>query len=78
MEFIHKLSSRKFLAAAAGLVAGLAMIFGLDEGVVTSVSGAVLSLCSVVTYVIAEGRIDAEGVKKAAEDVQKVIDELTE
>ena len=66
------------MAAAAGLVAGLAMIFGLDEGVFTSVSGAVLSLCSVVTYVIAEGRIDAEGVKKAAEDVQKVIDELTE
>ena len=76
MKFLRKLSSRKLWAAAAGLAAGLAMVFGLDEGVVTSVAGAVVSLGSVVAYIAAEGRIDAEGVKKAAEDVQEAIDEL--
>ena len=76
MEFFRKLSSRKLLAAAAGLIAGLAMVFGLDEGVVISVAGAAVSLGSVVAYIAAEGRIDAEGVKKAAEDIQEAIDEL--
>ncbi len=76
MEFFRKLSSRKLWAAAAGLIAGLAMVFGLDEGVVISVAGAAVSLGSVVAYIAAEGRIDAEGVKKAAEDIQEAIDEL--
>ena len=76
MEFFRKLSSRKLWAAAAGLIAGLAMVFGLDEGVVISVAGAAVSLGSVVAYIVAEGRIDAEGVKKAAEDIQAAIDEL--
>ena len=76
MEFLRKISSRKLWAAAAGLIAGLAMLFGLDEGVVTSVAGAVVSLGSVVAYIAAEGRIAAAGVKKAAEDVQEAMDEL--
>lgn len=76
MEFFRKLSSRNLWAAAAGLGAGLAMVFGLDEGVVTSVAGAAVSLGSVVAYIAAEGRIDAEGVKKAAAAIQAAIDEL--
>lgn len=76
MEFLRKISSRKLWAAGAGLIAGLAMVFGLDESVVTSVAGAAVSLGSVVAYIAAEGRIDAEGVKKAAEDIQEAIDEL--
>lgn len=76
MEFLRKISSCKLWAAGAGLIAGLAMVFGLDESVVTSVAGAAVSLGSVVAYIAAEGRIDAEGVKKAAEDIQEAIDEL--
>lgn len=76
MEFFRKLSSRKLWAAAAGLIAGLAMVFGLDEGVVIRVAGAAVSLGSVVAYIVAEGRIDAEGVKKAAAAIQAAIDEL--
>lgn len=55
----RKLSSRKLWAAVAGLVAGLAMVFGLDEGVITDVAGAVVSAASVAVYMIAEGRVDA-------------------
>lgn len=66
----QKLSSRKLWAAVAGIVTGLAMVFGLDEGTVSSVAGAVVSLASVVAYIVTEGKVDAEGVKKAAEDVQ--------
>lgn len=68
---MKKLSSRKLWAAVAGLVAGLAMVFGLDEGIITTVSGAVVTVASVIIYIVTEGRVDAAAVKKAAEDVAK-------
>ena len=70
IDWKRKLSSRKLWAAVAGIVAGLAMVFGLDESTVSSVAGAVVSVASVVAYIITEGRVDAESVKKAVEDVQ--------
>ena len=66
----EKLSSRKLWAAIAGIVTGLAMVFGLDEHVITSVAGAVVSVASVVTYIVTEGKVDAAAVKDAVEDVQ--------
>lgn len=67
----RKLSSRKLWAAIAGVVTGLSMVFGLDENVITSVAGAVVSLASVITYIITEGKVDAAAVKGAIEDVQE-------
>ena len=69
----RKLSSRKLWAAVAGLIAGLAMVFGLDENTVTSVAGAVVSVASVVTYIITEGKVDAAAVKDAVEGVQNAV-----
>ncbi len=77
-SILRKLSSRKLWAAVAGLVTGLAMVFGLDEGVVTSVSGAVVSVASVVAYIITEGRVDAAAVKTAVEDVQEAVETVSE
>lgn len=31
--FVEKIKSRKFLAAVAGVVTGLAMVFGLDDSI---------------------------------------------
>lgn len=75
MAILKKLTSRKFLAAVAGFIAGLAMVFGLDEGIVSSVAGAVVSIASVVTYIITEGCIDAAAVGEA---VATAIEEITE
>ena len=76
IDWKRKLSSRKFLAACAGFVVGLAMVFGLDESVISNVSGAVVSVASVVVYIITEGKVDAEGVKKAVEDVQNTVEDM--
>lgn len=75
-EFLNKLKSRKFLAALAGIVTGLSMIFGLDENIITTVTGAVTALGSVVVYVAAEGKIDAEAVKQALIEAEKAKDAL--
>ena len=78
MEMLkQKLSSRKLWAAIAGLVMGLSMVFGLDETTVSTAAGAVVSLVSVVTYIVAEGRIDAAAVGDAAGKVQDAIDAVT-
>ena len=76
IDWKRKLSSRKLWAAVAGIVTGLAMVFGLDEGTISNVAGAVVSVASVVAYLIAEGRVDAEGVKKAVDDVQDAVDDI--
>lgn len=67
---MRKLSSRKLWAAVAGIVVGLSMVFGLDENTISTVAGAVVSVMSVITYIITEGKIDAESVKSAIEDIQ--------
>lgn len=73
-SMVRKLSSRKLWAAVAGVVAGLTMVFGLDETVISTVAGAVVSVMSVITYIITEGKIDAEGVKNAIENIQDGIE----
>lgn len=75
MENIKKkLSSRKLWAAVAGVVVGVATIFGADAGEISTVAGAVVSLFSVVAYIITEGRIDAAAVGDAAGKLQDAID----
>ena len=79
--FLKKLTSRKFLTCVAGVVLGVCMIFGLDEGTVNVIAGAVTSLVSVVMYIYAEGKIDAaavEKIKDAAEKVEDAVDVVVE
>lgn len=71
IDWKQKLSSRKLWAAVAGIVTGLAMVFGLDEGTISNVAGAVVSLASIVAYIITEGDVDATRVRQAAEDAKK-------
>lgn len=67
----EKFTSRKFLACLAGVVIGLCTVFGLEQNTVTTVSGAVVSLASLVTYILAEGKIDAAAVLSAVEILQE-------
>lgn len=78
MNIKRKLSSRKLWAAIAGFIAGLAIVFGLDESIINTVAGAVVSIGSVVTYIVTEGHIDKESVGNAAGAIQDAIDSLEE
>ena len=72
-KFISKLTSRKFLTCVAGVVMGLCMVFGLDEGTVSTIAGAVTSVVSVVMYMYTEGKVDAAAVKNAADKVESAV-----
>lgn len=68
---MKKLTSRKFLAAAAGVVVGISMVFGLDEGVISTVAGAVTAAASLISYITTEGKIDAASVRTAAQAAEE-------
>lgn len=72
-----KLSSRKLWAAVAGVVMGLAMVFGLEEDLITTVAGSVVSLASIVSYIVTEGIVDAEGVSIVLAAAETAIASLT-
>ena len=68
MKFTQKLTSRKLITAIVGIIAGIAVAFGLDGGEISTVAGTVMSLCSAVAYIITEGKIDAAAVKRNGEN----------
>lgn len=75
---LNKLTSRKLWMAIAGVATGIAMALGADTTDVTTVAGAITALVSVVTYIITEGKVDAEGVKAAIEATQEAVETITE
>lgn len=75
---LEKLKSRKLWAAIAGLISGLSIIFGVDTSVSSTVSGAVVSVASIITYIITEGKIDAARAAATLQKVQEAVTVLTE
>lgn len=73
---LKKLSSRKLWAAVVGIATGLGLVFGLDENIISTVSGAVVALASAITYIITEGKVDAAAVKTAVESVQTAVETI--
>ena len=62
IDWVSKLTSRKFWVAVAGLVSGLIIFFGGAEETATQVTALIMSAASVVAYVLGEGLIDASHV----------------
>ncbi len=73
---LEKLKSRKLWAAAVGVIVGVAMIFGLDEGAISTVSGAVVTIASTLGYMIAEAKVDAASVQSVIDSAKTIVDEV--
>ncbi len=72
-DIIRKLTSRKLWVALAGVVTGIAMIFGAEGGEITDIAGAVTTIASAAAYIIAEAFVDA--ANKLPETTEKGADE---
>lgn len=59
IDWVRKLSSRKFWVAVAGLISGLIIYFGGSTERATATEGIVMSIASIVVYLLAEGITDA-------------------
>ncbi|MCI1960238.1 MAG: hypothetical protein LKJ25_11530 [Clostridia bacterium] len=75
--FIKKLSSRKLWACIAGVAVGIATALGADSSTIQTISGAVISAVSLITYISAEAKIDAAGTGNTAK-IDAVIDKIKE
>ena len=63
IDWVSKLTSRKFWMAVCGLVSGLLLAFKMDEGMVNEITGCIMAAASVVAYIIGEGLADAASAK---------------
>ena len=75
-DILKKFTSRKFVTALCGIVIGVVVAFGYNASDIQTVAGAATSLISLVTYIIAEGKIDANRVKETIEDVQDAVETI--
>lgn len=66
MDWKRKLTSRKLWLAVAGLVVGVLALFGVDANATQQISGVIMSLGSVVAYIVGEGLVDAAGASSSA------------
>ena len=63
-----KFTSRKFIAAIAGILTGIALIISGN-----TVEGASAVMTSIVAYIVAEGYVDGKAVKNTIEISQDVL-----
>ena len=73
---VKKLTSRKLWMAIAGVATGIAMVLGVDGTEISTVAGGVVALLSAMTYIIIEGKVDAESVKNAVLGAQEAVDAI--
>ena len=75
---MEKLKSRKLWTAVLGVIAGVALAFGVEAEEISAVAGAVTAAVSVVSYIFTEGKIDVERVKTAAAAAETARQALTD
>ncbi len=72
MNYIRKLTSRKFLLALVGVASGLALAFGVDGNEITqmvsAVGGIIAAAGSAIAYINAEAKVDAAAAGKGNPD----------
>lgn len=73
-QILTKLMSRKLWACAAGVCTGVYMIIGGNQADIVKVIGAVCTVISSVSYMIAEGAVDAARVKAAADSGKEIVE----
>ncbi|MCI1959201.1 MAG: hypothetical protein LKJ25_06215 [Clostridia bacterium] len=72
---IKKLSSRKLWACIAGVAVGIATALGADSNTIQTISGAVISAVSLITYIRAEAKVDAASAGSTV-DISAIADKV--
>ena len=72
IDWVRKLTSRKFWAAVIGFVVPLLIAFGVSEEVAAQVSSIIMSGAALIAYIIAEGLVDASNAGNNGGDDKSV------
>ena len=75
---MEKFKSRKFLLTLLSVVLGVCTLFGVDEGVISLISGVGMIVIPTVIYIFTEGKIDAASVGMIIDTADQIFDFVTE
>lgn len=71
----YKLTSRKFWVSIITIISGVMGIINVNDNTAQMIVSGLMALVPTVVYVITEGKIDAEDIKRVALTVAKEIEE---
>lgn len=69
----YKLTSRKFWVSMITIISGLVGLVNIGDSSIGMILSGLMTLLPTIVYVITEGKIDAEDIKRAANTVNDVI-----
>ena len=64
IDWIRKITSRKFWAAVVSVVLCICVIFGVDEITQEQISALLMAIATLISYIFAEGFVDAKNTDK--------------
>ena len=62
IDWVKKLTSRKFWTAVIGFVTAILVIFGVDNITMEQIVGLISALSVLIAYIIGEGLVDSKNV----------------
>lgn len=69
IDWKRKLTSRKFWMAVCNFVSMLVVTFGTDVGTTEKITALIMAGGTMIAYIVAEGLVDAKGVKNEAPEI---------
>lgn len=63
IDWVRKLTSRKFWIALVSFITALLVAFNVDSGTTEQITSIIMAFASLIAYVLAEGFVDASNVK---------------
>ena len=67
-DFIRKLTSRKFASALLGFITAVLIAFKMSENDIAQIVGIIGSFLTLISYILAEGQIDAAAINNQAKE----------
>lgn len=62
IDWIKKLTSRKFWVALVGFITSILIAFNVDEGSIAQITSIIMSGATLIAYIFAEGLVDSKNI----------------
>ena len=66
INWVQKLTSRKFWAAIVAVITSICVIFGVENITMEQVTALIMAVGALIAYILGEGFVDAANVKKSS------------
>lgn len=67
-DFIRKITSRKFASALLGFITAVLIAFKMSENDIAQIVAIIGSFLTLISYILAEGQIDAAAINSQAKE----------